>query len=179
MNHQKIDEQLTEMEEQLSHLIGAIEAIEKARKASQATSAALKKSQTSYTNSTKETIVALDEYGKALSEKGDALLSANEKLIKEVGNLNLDEVAESIKGVDGRVKEALQPQLKQSASGKDLKEASELLKARIDTAINQVNGLAAQFERLNAKAKLIKVLAIAATCAGLLATILSAVGLFL
>lgn len=179
MNHQKIDEQLTEMEEQLSHLIGAIEAIEEARKASQATSAALKKSQTSYTNSTKETIAALDEYGKALSEKGDALLSANEKLIKEVGNLNLDEVTESIKEVDGRVKEALQPQLEQSASGRDLKEASELLKDGIDTAINQMGGLAAQFEQLNAETKLVKVLAIAATCTGLLATILSAVGLFL
>lgn len=179
MDNQGIDKQLSEMEEQLSHLISAIEALENAKKTTRATSSALKKAQVNYTDSTKEAISALDSYSASLTEKGSDLLSANEELIKEVGNLNLGEVAASIKGVDKRVKEALQPQLRQMASSKQLEEAFEMQRSRIDAALKQMTALDEQLNQLHAETKLIKAFAIAAVGTGLVATILSAIGLIL
>lgn len=141
MSYQKIDEQLNEMEEQLSRLIGAIEAVERARESSQATTAALKKAQADYRKSTESTISALDDYGKALTSKGGDLLSATGRLTDRIDDLPLAEAVEGIEGVSERVKEALCPKLEQLASAEQLDDGLVALLSEAEAMSTKADGL--------------------------------------
>lgn len=141
MSYQKIDEQLNEMEEQLSRLIGAIEAVERARESSQATTAALKKTQADYRKLTESTISALDDYGKALASKGGDLLSATERLTDRIDDLPLAEAVEGIEGVSERVKEDLCPKLEQLASAEQLNDGLVALLSEAEAMSTKADGL--------------------------------------